>query len=53
MKIKRIKSRVAKCDCYENRNGCPVCFGTKEKERCTCGGNTAKCDFYIEVRERK
>ena len=24
------------------------CFGTKEQEICTCGGNPLKCDFYPE-----
>ena len=24
-----------------------VCFGTKEKEKCTCMGNRDKCNFYF------
>ena len=27
------------------------CWGTKECEPCSCGGNRSKCDFYPEVRE--
>jgi hypothetical protein len=23
-----------------------ACFGTKERESCTCGGNKLKCNFY-------
>ena len=29
-----------------------VCWGTKEREKCSCCGNEAKCDFYPKVRER-
>lgn len=29
-----------------------VCWGTKEREACSCGGDEAKCDFYDYVRER-
>lgn len=29
-----------------------VCWGTKEIDKCTCGGDEMKCDFYPEVRER-
>lgn len=29
-----------------------VCWGTKERDRCSCGGNRIKCDFYPEVREK-
>lgn len=27
-----------------------VCYGTKEIERCNCGGNPKKCDFYPHKR---
>lgn len=27
-----------------------VCYGTKNRERCTCGGDTTKCNFYPEKR---
>ena len=29
-----------------------VCRGTKEVERCNCGGDKTKCDFYSDVREK-
>lgn len=29
-----------------------VCYGTKEKEECTCGGDKTKCDFYPEIRRK-
>lgn len=28
-----------------------VCRGTKEEDKCDCGGDRTKCDFYPEVRE--
>lgn len=27
-----------------------VCYGTKECERCNCGGDKSKCNFYPELR---
>ena len=29
-----------------------VCYGTKECDECSCGGDKTKCDFYPEVREK-
>ena len=29
-----------------------VCFGTKECDHCSCGGDMTKCDFYPEVRKK-
>ena len=29
-----------------------VCYGTKEEEECTCGGDRTKCDFYPEIRKK-
>ena len=40
-----------RCDAYRLENGKPVCFGTKDKDPCTCGGDRKKCDFYDYVRE--
>lgn len=44
------------CLCYHDEKNflheCGVCYGTKEKEPCSCGGDPAKCDFYEEVREK-
>ena len=30
-----------------------VCYGTKEREPCKCGGNESKCDFYPEKRKKQ
>ena len=40
----------SKCQCYRTEYGNNVCYGTKEKEVCSCGGDRHKCDFYEEVR---
>ena len=29
-----------------------VCWGTKECEECSCGGDKIQCDFYPEVRKK-
>jgi hypothetical protein len=29
-----------------------VCYGTKECDECTCGGDRSKCNFYPEIREK-
>lgn len=55
-----------KCDCYiEDRQlvdytplmkplykTVSLCFGTRERDRCSCGGDRTKCDFYPEIREK-
>ena len=44
------------CKCYHDdlnflgKRG--VCWGTKECEACSCGGDESKCDFYQCVRDR-
>lgn len=30
-----------------------VCWGTREKDECTCGGDKSKCDFYPKEEEPK
>lgn len=30
-----------------------VCWGTREKEECTCGGDKSKCDFYPYPKEEE
>lgn len=44
------------CKCYHAERNfigkIGVCWGTKECEACSCGGDEAKCDFYDYVRER-
>ena len=56
---------MKKCDCYDvaeeivgwyTPNSPKIvlrsrCFGTREREECTCGGDHSKCDFYPEIRE--
>ena len=34
------------CSCYEVFDGHGRCIGTREKDRCECGGDVEKCDFY-------
>lgn len=29
-----------------------VCWGIKECDECSCGGDRTKCDFYPEVRQK-
>ena len=45
------KQSENKCDCYHIEHGMSVCWGTKECETCTCGGDTLKCNFYPEKRQ--
>lgn len=44
------------CKCYHAERNflgkIGVCWGTKECEACSCGGDESKCDFYDHVRER-
>ena len=53
---------MGQCDCYETRlepietnsifqHTYGVCLGTKEIDRCNCGGDESKCDFYPEKRK--
>ena len=58
---------MGRCNCWEERIeykplhniiGNPdvaipygVCLGTKEIDRCNCGGDESKCDFYPEKRK--
>lgn len=55
---------MEKCNCYhEEKRICGwlspqvpvtkpvgVCWGTKEREECSCGGDQSKCNFYPEKR---
>lgn len=44
------------CKCYRDEQNFlherGVCYGTKDREPCSCVGNPAKCDFYEEVRKK-
>lgn len=44
------------CKCYHAERNflgkIGVCWGTKECEACSCGGDESKCDFYEDKRKR-
>ena len=50
---------MGQCNCYNvridriygNEVKYGVCLGTKEIDRCNCGGDEFKCDFYPEKRK--
>lgn len=47
------KEHADMCSSYHiDSTGIPVCWGTKELERCECGGHASKCDFYEYMRQR-
>lgn len=39
-----------KCNSYHKEFGKERCYGTKEIEECSCGGDEAKCNFYSSKR---
>lgn len=42
-----------RCSCWKEHQSeydIDRCFGTKEMDACSCGGDRRKCDFYPEVR---
>ena len=43
------------CSCYRDMENWlherGVCYGTKECEPCSCGGDESKCNFYPEKRK--
>jgi hypothetical protein len=43
------------CECYRAEKNflgkVGVCWGTRERDACSCGGDKSKCDFYPSVRE--
>ena len=51
---------MGQCNCYNvridriygNEMKYGVCLGTKEVDRCNCGGDESKCDFYPEKRKK-
>lgn len=44
--------RRTPCESYVIEYGRAVCYGTKEKEECGCGGDQRKCNFYEYIRRR-
>lgn len=43
---------MARCDCYHQHGLKFLCYGTKEMEECSCGGDESKCNFYPEKRKQ-
>lgn len=49
---------MSKCEAWHIRGGrlpkelTYECWGTRERDACSCGGDQMKCDFYVEIRER-
>lgn len=45
---------MSKCKCWHetpNRKQVDAeCWGTRERDACSCGGDQMKCDFYPEIR---
>lgn len=41
---------MGECNSFHTETGEPRCWGTREKDECSCGGDRARCDFYPEVR---
>lgn len=43
------------CECYRAEKNffgkIGTCWGTAERDACSCGGYKSKCDFYPSVRE--
>lgn len=44
----KIADALGKCSCLHEEYGKYVCYGTKEREECSCEGNTNQCNFYPE-----
>lgn len=49
---------MSKCEAWHIRGGrlpkgpTYECWGTRERDACSCGGDQMKCDFYPEIREK-
>jgi hypothetical protein len=45
------------CKCYTAEKNflgkVGTCWGTAERDACSCGGDKSKCDFYPNVREEE
>jgi hypothetical protein len=45
------------CKCYRAEKNflgkVGVCWGTAERDACSCGGDKSKCNFYPNVREEE
>lgn len=43
---------MARCSCYHQHGLKFLCYGTKEMEECSCGGDESRCNFYPERRKK-
>lgn len=43
---------MVKCSGYHTETGEARCWGTREMDPCSCGGDQRRCSFYPELRER-
>ena len=41
-----------RCKCYYTEGGKGLCYGTKERDPCDCGGDESLCDYYPAKRNR-
>ncbi len=46
---------MSKCECWhetpDHKWADAECWGTRERDACSCGGDQTKCDFYPEIRK--
>lgn len=49
--IDELNKPYERCDSYHQHCTKSLCYGTKEMEECSCGGNRLDCDFYPENRK--
>lgn len=47
---KTVEELEEPCPAWKREFGKAVCYGTKERSQCICGGNKTSCDFYPEKR---
>lgn len=40
---------MEKCNCYHEDYGKSECWGTKERDVCSCGGDETKCNVYPKL----
>lgn len=43
---------MEKCNCYHENYSRQECWGTRERDECSCCGDEAKCNFYPEKRAK-
>ena len=45
--------QVGECQSHYIEYNKECCWGTKEREHCTCGGDPTKCNFYPEKKKER